>query len=627
VAPTNTTLAIEHALDSQSLRPGWQQALPYARFLCWALFALVLIRTAWIADDAYITFRSVDNVVNGFGPVYNIDERVQAFSNPLWMMVHLPVQALFHDPYWSTLLLSFAMSIITLRLLARRLESSAAAIALPLVGISSKALIEFSSSGLENPLTALLLVGFLILFVQNVPTRRHLFKLSLLAGLLMLNRMDNILLVAPALGIAFWQSRSWRSALVVFYGFIPLLLWVMFSTVYYGFPFPNTFYAKLGAGIPQNVLWRMGLHYFLDSLRRDPITLPLILLGLLVTVRRRRQWPIAIGIVLYLVYIGRIGGDFMSGRFLTTPLWAALFLIGDWIHDRKILWILLAAVTTIVGLMGPTPMLLSGADYRLAESPFGGKYHVADERSYYYHGTGLLPALKSDTTVNGGFASFGKNIRNQGGTIVETGAIGFTGFYGGTGNHIIDNMALSDPLLARMPAIYEATPRAGHFARMYPKGYWESIQTRDNQIADPAIHDLYEKLRIVTQGPIFSAKRFEMIWKLNTGAADLMPLDHVRVPAYVEYQLPLRRNDTITFPEGEGAKFILPTTSGGELDFKVLIRMAINLIWLKEGTPIGSARIDQVGRVLNHFPVGTDAFVIVPVNRWPPTFITEINYW
>ena len=46
-------------------------------------FAFVIIRTAWACDDAYISFRTVDNFVHGYGLTWNIDERVQVFTNPM----------------------------------------------------------------------------------------------------------------------------------------------------------------------------------------------------------------------------------------------------------------------------------------------------------------------------------------------------------------------------------------------------------------------------------------------------------------------------------------------------------------------------------------------------------------
>ena len=42
------------------------------------LYAFVAIKSAWLSDDAYITLRTVSNWLAGFGPVWNVDERVQA---------------------------------------------------------------------------------------------------------------------------------------------------------------------------------------------------------------------------------------------------------------------------------------------------------------------------------------------------------------------------------------------------------------------------------------------------------------------------------------------------------------------------------------------------------------------
>ena len=42
------------------------------------------------ADDAYITFRYVDNWVRGHGLVFNPGERVMGYSNFLWVVVLYP---------------------------------------------------------------------------------------------------------------------------------------------------------------------------------------------------------------------------------------------------------------------------------------------------------------------------------------------------------------------------------------------------------------------------------------------------------------------------------------------------------------------------------------------------------
>ena len=48
------------------------------------LFLLVLIvRTAWMSDDAYITIRTIDNWRAGYGLRWDVAERVQAYTHPL----------------------------------------------------------------------------------------------------------------------------------------------------------------------------------------------------------------------------------------------------------------------------------------------------------------------------------------------------------------------------------------------------------------------------------------------------------------------------------------------------------------------------------------------------------------
>jgi arabinofuranosyltransferase len=51
------------------------------------VFFVTLLRTAWISDDALITTRTVLNLLGGYGASFNIDERVQAYTHPLWFLI------------------------------------------------------------------------------------------------------------------------------------------------------------------------------------------------------------------------------------------------------------------------------------------------------------------------------------------------------------------------------------------------------------------------------------------------------------------------------------------------------------------------------------------------------------
>ena len=165
--------------------------------------------------------------------------------------------------------------------------------------IFSKAFVDFSTSGLENPLTYFLLAAFFACYFGNGRSQQRIGLLAFVAALLMINRLDAGLLVLPALGTALWSSpRSWRSAVA---GFLPLAVWEAFAIVYYGFPFPNTAYTKLATGISAGDLFVQGTAYFRESLALDPLTLTAIGAVVIASVvlRTRQVWVVAAGIALY----------------------------------------------------------------------------------------------------------------------------------------------------------------------------------------------------------------------------------------------------------------------------------------------------------------------------------------
>jgi arabinofuranosyltransferase len=138
------------------LNVPWVGRLFLAAFLI--AYAAVLIRTAWMCDDAFITLRTVDNFVRGYGLVWNPGERVQAYTHPLWLFVLSAPYAITREPFYTTLALSMLLAIATALLLLW--QSRGSVVRLALVGlllIGSKAFVDYSTSGLENPLSYLLL--------------------------------------------------------------------------------------------------------------------------------------------------------------------------------------------------------------------------------------------------------------------------------------------------------------------------------------------------------------------------------------------------------------------------------------------------------------------------------------
>ncbi len=93
------------------------------------------------------------------------------------------------------------------------------------------------------------------------------------------------------------------------------------------------------------------------------------------------------------------------------------------------------------------------------------------------------------------------------------------GYFAGPVPHIIDDLALGDALLARLPA-KPSNWGPGHFRRDIPTGYIETIRTGVNQITDPGVHEYYDDLRLVISGDLWNPERLKNIVLFNLGCYD-----------------------------------------------------------------------------------------------------------
>ncbi|MES1982979.1 MAG: hypothetical protein V4443_10965 [Pseudomonadota bacterium] len=484
-----------------------------------SLAAIMLLSVAWVSDDAFITLRVIDNFINGWGLRYNVIERVQVYTHPLWLFFLTPFYALTREALLTTMLVSVGLSLGALWLLARRIAVNIEyGCLLVLVAVASGSISQFATSGLETPLTFLLLALLVAQLYQN----KHGLSAAL-AGLLVLNRMDLAILIGPlVVYLAFKAQRGqrWR---IIAAAFLPVLIWMIFSIIYYGSPFPNTAYAKLGTGYGTGELILQGLHYGENFLFNDPLLALLIGASVLGALRSRDQLLIAFatGLLLYIVYTIAIGGDFMSGRFFATPGFLALCLLARLPAPR---WLLTRTKLVAPIIIAILALLLVA---RSTQAPGGAvakaDYGIVDERSFYYLYNGL-PAV-----LNGWLATGEEPIHPWGhrGTVLRalaeqnrkpvmviTGTIGMRGYYGGPMLHIMDELALADPFLARLPA--QPGSRVGHYLRAIPPGYSETVLLVD-PLTNDALQPLLNDVVLATRAPLFADGRWGAVWRLLSG--------------------------------------------------------------------------------------------------------------
>jgi len=465
-----------------------------------------------MSDDAAITLRTVMNFTYGYGPVFNVGERVQAFTHPLWFIVLALGHSIFHDIIKVAFAVSIGVSLLFMllvtQLACRRFLHS---FIIAAIFMSCKSYVDFSSSGLENPLSNILLTLFILASIQALEAQStfSMVAAGFIGSLVYLTRADLILLIFPlSMYVAVrLRPRKSQALLACCAALIPALVWTLFSIIYYGAPFPNTAYAKIGPGTPLLFSILQGWTYVKESFSVDPITLTTITIGILVGLMSGgvERW-LSLGATLYLLYVLRVGGDFMSGRFFVAPLIVSVIILA-----RK------PRYFTVIGL----GLVVCGAfNFNAAILEQRGttvwdEHGIADERRFYWPLRNLkqMVLFGDFPNYNGMWDAYTQRPPLEVKRIC--GGLGYLGLEKGPDVHIVDTCGLSDPLLARLPS--RPYQRVGHWERNVPANYEMSVKDDRNLLADEDVRGLYDDIRLVTRGPLFTRERWRAIYDLNLG--------------------------------------------------------------------------------------------------------------
>ncbi len=496
--------------------------------VCLVIFTYVFLANAWIGDDAYITFRVVDNFIHGYGVTFNPDERVQAYTHPLWMLLLSAAYAVTSNLFYTTLALSYALCVLALAVVFKSLNSVWQRALFLGVLLSSKGFVDYTSSGLEYPLSFFLLCVFYSRFLGRAGiaasvSARDVVAFGAIASLAFLNRSDSILLYLGPLAYLAWIGWPVHRARLTMYfalALSPVALWLVFSYVYYGFPFPNTYYAKVATGIPRTLQLQQGLAYVANSINFDPFTLGVIGLTCAVAahVRRLPEIAAAVSALLYVLYTISVGGDFMSGRFFAMPLLVCAIVLVRLVQRRE-MGAALGAALVAYTVIAPLAPVKTRANYPDGAWAWRLQNGIKDERGHYHQISNVLFYAPFRALPDHLWYREGISFRNGSEKVSVQGSIGFFGFAAGPSKYVIDRNALSDPLLARLPVSESLYFEfySGHFFRELPNGYFESRRDGRNLLVDPLLHDYYDKLLNVTAGPLFTWARARDIWDLNFG--------------------------------------------------------------------------------------------------------------
>lgn len=385
-------------------------------------------------DDAYISYRYAANFLNGNGLVFNIGERIEGYTNFLWVilisLINLITGVKF-ELITGVLGLACGVSLFGLLflLIATHYQKGEWLCFLSgsLLLLASPALPYWSTSGMESAAFALATLGALLAEYRKPSLTPWLLAIATLL------RPDGVVPLAAILLYRLYRDRRFPWNLLLIYGVL-LFPYALFKLMYYGELLPNSFYAKSGVGLEYIV---SGLEYIWFYCTTAGLYGLVFLIPIAAAPFLWRRYSLLyIFVAVYLLYIVWIGGDVLKVYRFFVPLLASLsilFGLGSialaeravrrWNWNEKLAMPLTAVLLLVISGLSFYRGYGHTVTYRHLEKALVGKMEYASMMLRRYMGTDFTIAAST---------------------------IGMLG-YALPGHRVIDMLGLTDRHIARNP--------------------------------------------------------------------------------------------------------------------------------------------------------------------------------
>lgn len=301
-------------------------------------------------DDAFITFRYAENFVNGHGLVYNIGERVEGYTNFLWLILMILGRIIgFEYVLYSKIIgLLFGLGTIMITYLFSRKIFEDKPLLSGLTALLLGSVYSFaywSIAGLEtSAFTFCLISSFFFYDKKSLAS-------PLMAALSALFRPEGMLAIIFLLTYEIISNKRLTNYVFKSLAVVSLLLipYAVFKIIYFGALLPNPFYAKTDFTLNQLVNgWEYVSLYFYHYVGAGLFILPaLIYFKKLQAINK----ILLIFLLIYTLYIMFIGGDVLKvHRFFVPimPFIAITIVYGLFKLARSQIWI----TCLVIGIIG-----------------------------------------------------------------------------------------------------------------------------------------------------------------------------------------------------------------------------------------------------------------------------------
>ncbi len=473
--------------------------LTFADFLGLSvLFFLIFIflshslRVKFIQDDAYTSFRYAKNFTEGNGLVFNEGEKVEGYTNFLWVML-LSGEKVIHDKIFlndnldasgdilsfthiekTAQLFSLFFSVVILILtysLGRMLNGSRGRdeklyrqIINEIVHLTPVALMAYSIpliywgvSAMETSLFVSFTLLSVIRYLKNYQAGKPDYILVFISFLNSLVRPEGLLVFALIIfhKISFdyfssiKENRPARireafdktTRLEIMWYSIPLLIYIGFRIIYYGYPLPNTFYAKTEFS-PEFII--RGINYFLEFAQGYLFYGAALILPVVLFKDKKNIRSVSFLLcfsVSWIIMIILIGGDVLPLYRFFLPVLPLIYLV------------FVKSIFGTVNYLLPNKKILALSTFAVLLASIAGlgvinytiqKPGMIEKRSYE---SGLVKKMKV-------YAAWVKNKnlnvhKDEKAVTVAMSTIGAFSYFSGA--HVIDIVGLTDSYIAHHP--------------------------------------------------------------------------------------------------------------------------------------------------------------------------------